>query len=502
MKKNKFIILHDILFTILALMISTLIGMLFQKWNFHETNIVLIYTFSVLLISRFTTGYVYGICSSIISLLLFNWFFTEPYFTFKVNDLTYLITFGVMMVTSIITSALTTKVKKSASDAKERENQSNSLYQMTNHLTDAFDEEQIAEIIIKTTSNILLCNTAFIIFDESGFPNKTFLQMKEDKTIIHRELSNPLELKKRMECIHGFVDITNENYYYPIYGKNILLGVICIPFEVGEKMQEYQKRILHSIIESASLALTRLRSFKDQAKSRAEASQERYRGNLLRAISHDIRTPLAGIMGTGEMLMDKSNDDVIYQLAKDVYKDAQWLHGFVENILNLTKLQDGKLMLNKQLEALEEVIGASLMVMEKRMPGRCVNVEMPENVVMVMMDASLISQVLINLLDNAIKHSKNDSDISIIVYCDEHNVTTSVADRGMGISDDDLPYIFQIFYTTSNKSPDSNRGIGLGLAICQSIIEAHGGKISASNREGGGACFSFTLPIGGEDNDN
>lgn len=495
--KNNF--LFNLGFMIVVLVLSTLLGIMFKNFNLHETNMVLLYTFSVLIISRVTVGYVYGICSSIVSLLLFNWFFTEPYFTLKVDDLTYFITFAIMMITSILTSALTTKVKKVAMDAKQRENESNALYQMMNHLTDALDEEQIAEIAIKTTSNILSCNTAVIIFNENGYPNKTFLQMKEDKTIIHRELANVEEFKKRMDRIHSFYEITSENYYYPIYGNSILLAVLCIPLNVGEKMLEHQKRMIHSIIESSSLALMRLRSFQDQARSREEASQERYRGNLLRAISHDIRTPLTGIMGTSEMLMGKTEvDDARYALAKDIYKDAQWLHGFVENILNLTKLQDGKVVLHKELEAVEEVIGAALMVMEKRIPDRHVSVIMPDDVLMVEMDASLISQVLINLLDNAIKHTKSECEIDIIVDNDDENVNISVADRGCGISESDLPNIFKIFYTTGSKSPDSKRGVGLGLAICQSIVEAHGGKIYASNRDGGGAIFTFTLPIGGK----
>lgn len=501
MQKIKTDIFKDIFISILILTISTIIGLIFKKCNFHETNIVVVYIFSVLLISRFTLGYVYGIICSIASLLLFNWFFTEPYYTFKVDDLTYFITFAIMMFTSIVTSALTTKVKKVAMDAKEREHESIALYQMTNHLTDSEDEEKIAEITIKTTSEILSCNTSCIIFDELGDPKKTFLQIKDDGKIIRRELDNVEEFKQRMYRTHGFLDVTIENYYYPIFGKKLILAVLCIPTEVGEQMNELQKRMIHSIIESASLALTRLRSIQAQARSREEAFKERYRGNLLRAISHDIRTPLAGIMGTSEMLMDKTVDnEALHTLAKDINKDAEWLHRFVENILNLTKLQDGKLV-NKQLEAVEEVIGASLMQMEKRIPGRNISIEMPENVVMVPMDASLISQVLINLLDNAIKHTDVDGEISIIVNTSDGFVNVTVADRGTGISKIDLPRIFQIFYTTSNKSPDSKRGVGLGLAICQSIIEAHDGKIYAENREGGGAAFTFKLPIGGEEDD-
>lgn len=497
MQKDKRNIVKDSLLSLLILVLSTLLGFCFRSWELHETNIVVVYIFSVLLIARFTKGYLYGISASVISILLFNWFFTAPYFTFKVNDMTYLITFAIMMVISIVTSALTTKVKEAVVEAKEREAESNALYQMTNQLTDAEDVDAIGAITVKTASEALGCNAAFICFDENGAQEKTFLQRKEDGSVIRRELIGGEELRRRMERLHGAVDITEQEYDYPLYGKTMILAVLRIPAKIGSEMTPAQTRMLHSIIKSAALALERLRSLQAQARSREEATQERYRGNLLRAISHDLRTPLSGIMGTSEMLIGMTDpDDPRYTLAKDVYKDADWLHGLVENILNLTKLQEGRLILNKQPEAVEEVIGAALMVMEKRMPERIIGIEMPEHVVMVPMDARLISQLLVNLLDNASKHTDKNGEISICVSTDENYVSITVADRGCGIAEQDLPHIFQMFYTTHSKSPDAKlRGVGLGLAICQSIVEAHGGSIRAENRKGGGAAFTFTLPL-------
>ncbi len=143
--------------------------------------------------------------------------------------------------------------------------------------------------------------------------------------------------------------------------------------------------------------------------------------------------------------------DPRYTLAKDIYRDAEWLHGMVENILNLTRLQDEKLALNKQPEAVEEVIGAALLAMEKRLPGRAIDVEMPDHVVMAPMDARLISQVLINLLDNADKHTSKEQQITISVCADAKTASITVADRGSGILECDLPHIFQMFYTTCRR---------------------------------------------------
>lgn len=499
MKKHELNIIRDVVLLVLILSASTMTGFCFRHFGLHETNVVVVYIFSVLLISRSTRGYFYGIVASVVALLLFNWFFTAPYFTLKVHDMTYVITFAIMMCTSILTSTLTTKFKQGAASALEREKESNALYQMTNHLTDAEDADAIAQITVSTTSEVLGCNTACICFDESGIPKKTFIQRKDDGSLVHRELTDADELRRRMEQLHEAVDITESDYLYPIYGNSMILAVLRIPKDVGSTMSEAQTRMIHSIIESAALAFERLRSLQEQARSREETLQERYRGNLLRAISHDIRTPLSGIMGTSEMLMDATDrNDPRYTLANDVYRDAEWLHAMVENILTLTRLQDDKLALNKQPEALEEVIGAALLAMEKRLPGRVIDVEMPDNVVMVPIDARLISQVIINLLDNAEKHTAKDRQISIMVCDAAEHVSITVADRGRGIPESDLPHIFQMFYTAGGGSSDSRRGVGLGLAICQSIVELHGGSIKAENREDGGAAFTFTLPLGGD----
>ncbi len=491
--------------TFLLLTLATVIGGLFALKGIHPTNIVVLYIFSVLLIARFTDGHVYGMVGTVLSTLLFNWFFTEPYFTLKVDDPTYIITFAIMSITAIMTSALTTKVKQSAQEAKEKEAESNALYQLTNHLTDAEDVHAIASITVKIVSKILSSNAACICFDENGDPESTFIQQKSDGTQVRRELESRAELKKRMEGLHTSYDPGREFWDFPIYGSNGILAVLRLPTDTAEEISEAQTRLLHSIIESAALALERFRSLQNQAKIREQATQERYRGNLLRAISHDLRTPLSGIMGTSEMLMGMTDrEDPRYDMAEGIYKDADWLHALVENILNLTKLQDGRLTLYKEPEVVEEVLGAALTVLEKRFPGREISVTTPDTLLMVPMDARLISQVLVNLLDNAVKHTPEGEPIGISVSADQAQelVYFEIFDHGCGISEEDLPHIFQTFYTTRGKSADAQRGVGLGLSICQSIVEAHGGQIWAENREGGGAKFTFTLPFGDEDSDN
>lgn len=339
---------------------ATVIGTIFRYMNFPETNVVVVYILSVVLIARFTNGYIWGILGTIAATCAYNIFFTEPYYTLHVNDPTYMITFTIMAITSIIISALTTKTNLMTQEAVKRE----------------------------------------------------------------------------------------------------------------------QEKII----------------------SQAEAARERYRGNLLRAISHDLRTPLAGIMGTSEMLMRMTDqDDIRFNLAEGIYQDADWLHSLVENILSLTRIQDGRLPLNKEFEAAEEVVGAAIVTISKRAPEHEITVELPDELLLIPMDARLIQQVLVNLLDNAVKHTPPRREIRIQVAKDDaaQMARFCVSDQGSGISPEDLPNIFTMFYTKNNNRVDSHRGIGLGLTICESIVMAHGGRIMARNRGDGisGAEFIFTLPL-------
>ncbi|MBE6904802.1 MAG: DUF4118 domain-containing protein [Ruminococcaceae bacterium] len=491
--------IHYVLTLFLCIAAVTGVGWLFRYLRFPETNIVVVYILSVLLTARLTRGYAYGIASSVIATGAFNYFFTEPYFTLSVNDPTYLITFAIMTFTAIITSALTSKVKQNALKAQEQEMEASALYRLTNRLTDAADISDIASITIRTISDIMDCRAACLCFDENGYPEQSFIQQRNANEQVRRNVDDSAAIKHRIENLRTAYDLGTEFYDWPIYGRDAILGILRIPKDTAVKMSEAQMRLLRSMIESTALAMDRFRSAQERIKSREAIVQERYRGNLLRAISHDLRTPLSGIMGTSEMLMGMTDKkDNRYALAEGIYKDANWLHSLVENILSLTRLNDGKLVLNKQMEAVEEVIGVAVAAIGKRTPEREIAVHIPDDVMLVPMDAKLIEQVLVNLLDNAVKHTPMEKEISINVNEDrEKNLAVfSVIDRGSGIAAADLPHIFQMFYTTHGKEPDAQRGVGLGLAICESIVTAHGGTIEARNRgDGIGAEFIFTLPM-------
>lgn len=478
---------------------ATFIGYAFRAFHFPETNIVIIYIFSVVLTARFTEGFLYGVAVSIMATGAFNYFFTVPYHTFSVKDPSYVVTFVVMALTAFVTSALTATVKRQAQEANRREAEATALYHLTNRLGEAADVKDVAKIAVSSVSDVMDCNAACLCFGEDGMPENEYIQQKNKSEQIYRSLSNGEEIKERMEKLRASYEIGEEFCDFPIYGEESVLGVFRIPRERVQEMSKAQIQQLHSMLASTALAMGRLWSSRERIRVKEQVVQERYRGNLLRAISHDLRTPLSGIMGTSEMLMGMTEKgDVRYQMAEGIYKDAGWLHSLVENILSLTRIQADGLELNRQPEAVDEVVEFAIAAIAKRAPEREITVELPEEVLLVPMDAKLIGQVLVNLLDNALKHTRPENEIRVSIWreCQENRVLFSVADRGTGIAQDEMAQIFQMFYTTNRKGPDAQRGVGLGLTICESIVTAHGGRIRARNREHGpGAEFIFWLPM-------
>lgn len=496
MKKNRLDV-KEIFIFVLSLGFATLTGYLFRHAHFPEANIVIIHILSVILIARFTQGFLYGISASLVATFSFNYFFTAPYYTFSVNNPSYILTFIVMTLTALITSALTSKVKLSALEAEEKASEINTLYTLTNQLSDAATIEDIPEITINNISQCIGTGVGCLLFGEDGFPEKTFLQQNHGGGIVRRDTGNRKLLKEELCNLRtqGFTD--SEFFNLPIYGQEKPLGFIRIP-EAG-RISASKMKVVYSMSENIGMAIDRLQYRSQQLQNQELVMQERYRSSLLRAISHDLRTPLAGIMGTSEMLLGKTEvGDDRYQLIEGIYQDADWLYRLVENILSLTRLQDGNLMLNKVPEAVEEVIDGALQRLHRSAPQYDIAVSIPDEFLLVPMDAKLIGQVLLNLLENAVKHTKDYDGISIRVEKDNTagKLVFYVTDNGEGIAETDLPNIFQMFYTSKERHVDAKMGIGLGLAICDAIVNAHGGEIKAGNREGcSGAEFTFTLPL-------
>jgi two-component system, OmpR family, sensor histidine kinase KdpD len=468
---------------IMILVIATLLSMFFRHLNFSAINIAVVYILSVLIVSRFTRGYIYGIAASLVNIFCFNYFFTQPYYTFHVYNRDYLTTFIVMLVASILTSTLTSKILESSAAARRSEKQTKMLYQITSSLAMTSSVSEVATVSVQWLANLLDCEVHFITFDAGGKLSEEYSVEKGQHRVNVRSLTSDVTEQ-----------VLNDKFILPISGQTHQYGIICLPQKCVRKEGD-QAKLLSSIATQICVAMGRERLANEKEAVKAEAEREKFKSNLLRAISHDLRTPLTGIMGSSELLLYSLKNEDNRKLVQGIYDDSNWLTQMVENILSLTKIEEGKLIAHMQEEAAEEIVAEAVNRSSKYVDNRKITAELPDEVLFIPMDGKLIMQVLINLIDNAVKHTSRTDEIKVKVKVEENKAWFSVIDNGTGISPDDLPKIFNLFYTVNGSHADSQRGIGLGLAICKAIVNAHGGQIYADNNEGGGANIRFYLPM-------
>ncbi len=494
--------LQEFLKVCIIMAISTIIGEIFDNIGFAATNILIIYILGIIIVYIQTTGYLTGIISSIIAVMLFNYFFTAPRYSFQVYDKSYLATFPIMLIVAITIGTLTTKIQREAYASSAREKQTQILYRISKKLLSAMGTVDVVSIGIKYMSR-LINRTVICYLQENNTlatPISYYAEKKEKESII---LCKDEQAVANWTFLNGNESGAGTNtfygahgYYMPIKGQKDILGVIGVSCFEGF-LEPKQKFIFETVTSQIAVALDREILSKEQEAYKMEIERERLRSDLLRSISHDLRSPLAGIKGSVSTIIE--NGGLISEATKKVllngiYEDTEWLIRLVENLLSMTRFDQGKMKIKKNLEVVEEVISESIHRSTKNSKNHKIKVNMPENLIMVVMDGSLIEQVLINLIDNAIKFTPKGSFIEVKVYEKSKDVFFEVIDNGSGISEEILPHVFDRFFTNGSKISDSRRGVGLGLTICKSIVEAHGGKIEAFNREEGGAVFRFYIP--------
>lgn len=254
------------------------------------------------------------------------------------------------------------------------------------------------------------------------------------------------------------------------------------------------------VMLSVSLVVSMLTTqIKQQEKMRAEIEKEKMRANLLRAVSHDIRTPLTSIVGAVSAVLEnyrKLSDEKVLSLLGDVKEEAQWLVRVVENLLLVTRIDTDGARVTKEPEIVEEILGEAVAKTKKRFPEAPIKTKVPDYLLFVPMDATLIEQVICNLLENAVLHGGKVSEILVSVAEEGEDAVFYVSDDGVGIAEEDLPHLMETsIYRENSENVDGKRNMGIGLSVCKSIIAAHGGNIVAYNRKEGGAVFEFTLPL-------
>ena len=489
MKSKIIFSIKDLAITFGVLIIASLVALLLQKISKHNFNIPIVYFMSIVVISAFTNGYLYGILGSVIGVFAVNYYFTYPinYLNFILEG--YPIAFLSMLIVSIITCTLTSRIKEQAAIAIAKQNLTNTLFLITKELLVTRGIENIYALTINYVEGNFKCQ-AFLYTDSSIVQEECDLSEMAvaDWAFTHKEIAG--------NDTENFGDA--KGIYIPIMTEERVFGVLCILPLDSTKFFDDEKIVIQMIVDKVAMALERQRLSDEQHVILLNAEKEKMRSNLLRSISHDLRTPLTGILGASSAILengdqiDKKTHDT---LLNDIREDSQWLIRMVENLLSITRIGDNATKIVKRAEAVEEIVAEAVGRIKTNYQSQKIKVSVPDELLFVPMDATLIEQVIINLIENAIKHSGKPCVIEVSVKIDENNAIFTVSDNGNGILDDDLPYLFEGYTLKQSYITDSTRGMGIGLSICKSIIAAHSGNISAKNKQTGGAEFSFSLPI-------
>ena len=492
---------RDYFLTAFIFAVCTLIGLLFQKLNFTDTNIVTIYILGILLTSIVTDGYLCSVAGSFLSVFLFCFFLTEPRMSFQTYAVGYPVTFLIMLISSVLTGALAAKLKTHAKLSAQLAFRTQILFDTDRLLQKAKGEREILDVTCTQLLRLLNRNiTAYVvennalsegkIFAGAGEDTEDFLT-KEEQQIARWTYENR---QRAGASTHHFPQA--KCLYLAIRSGNNVYGVIGIPMQ-KETLDSFEYSILLSVINECALAMENVQNAIEKEKNAVLAKNEQLRGDLLRAISHDLRTPLCSISGNADMLLsnsDRLDEATRYQIYTDIHDDSEWLIGVVENLLSITRLNDGRLKFKFTDQLLDEVIAESLRHIGRKHDAYKIVADC-EELVLTRMDVHLIIQVLVNLIDNAIKYTPSGSVISIRGLKKAGKAQISVEDNGPGIPEEMKPHIFQMFYTGKTTVADSHRSLGLGLALCHSIIEAHDGTLILTDHDPHGCNFIFTLPL-------
>ncbi len=489
--------------SILVLLCATLIGYAFYSFGFSEANIIAVYILGVLVISTITTNWICGFVSSAVSVLIFNFFFTIPRFTFHFDDSDYIATFAIMFLVSFLTGSLAARLKDLAKQSAHTAFRTQVLLETSQLFQKATDEKATLAAAAGQISKLL--NRDVVIYpangQDLGIPQiyrtedsaQEDLFSQEERTAAlwtyrnNRHAGASTDTFPDAKCMYLAIRVNNQ-----VYGvAGIEMGSVPI--------ESFENSILLSILGECALALQNIKNAKEKEEAAIVAKNEQLRANLLRAISHDLRTPLTSISGSADNLLtnyEKMDDAGRVQTFRDIYDDSMWMINLVENLLAVTRFEGGQVSLNQSVELMDEVIAEALRHCSRKSQEHVIQVHASQDLILAYIDVKLVVQVLINLIDNAVKYTPAGSEIKICTEKRGKWVMVSVADNGPGVPDDQKERIFDMFYSGANKIADSRRSLGLGLSLCKSIVTAHGGTISVSDHQPSGSVFTFTLPAG------
>ncbi len=482
---------------------ATGVGFLFEGLGFTEANIITVYILGVLLTAVITKKRVYSLASSAVSVLTFNYFFTAPRYTLAAYDRGYPATFAIMFIAAFLTSTLAGRLKQQARRSVETTYRTKTLLETNQLLQRCDSREAIVGTVAGQLVKLLRRDVVFypardggvgepLSFPAQGGAPRVELTAENERAVAAWVFQN----NKRAGASTGTLG-SAKCLYLAVRVNEVVYGVAGIALD-GEPLDAYENSIMLSILGECALALESENAIREREAAAVLAKNEQLRANLLRSISHDLRTPLTSISGSAGVLLESEknlDEGQRRQLYSDIYEDSLWLINLVENLLSVTKIEDGTMRLNPTAELVEEVVGEALRHVSRKRAEHHIQTHFPDEFLLAKMDARLIVQVLINLVDNAIKYTPVGSTIAVSAVRQGRWAVISVADDGGGIPDSAKERIFDMFYTVNSGVADSRRSMGLGLALCKSIVTAHGGEIAVADNAPHGTVFSFTLPI-------
>ena len=479
--------------SLLFVVAASVLGQLTRSF-FHPTNLVMYYLVAVVASAIFC-GRGPSIFTAILSVLTFDFLFVPPFFTFAVTDTQYILTFLVLFVVGLVISTLTAQTKEQAESARAREAYTTALYGLSRDLASARDKEAVVQLLLRHVQETLDAEAAVFIHDKNSLrlekKSLNFLMNDYENAVADWVFRNGQPAGYSTDTLPAAV-----GYYIPIKTTRGIYGTLGTSFKSKDfKIRLDHRQLLESFSSQTATALERITLSEEAQKNRLLEEKDKLQSALFNSISHDIRTPLVSITGvlSGMIQNPKMDEDARKELLDTAYEEAGRLNRLVGNLLDMARLEADALKVSPNLCEIRDVIGSALKELEERLEDRKVTVNIQEGLPHIPMDFGLMMKVLVNLIDNAIKYAPFGLPIDIEAKETNGRIEIKVLDRGLGIPERDMEYVFDKFYRV--KRPQNVEGSGLGLSICKGIIEAHKGKIWAENRLGGGTIVTISLPV-------
>lgn len=495
-KRKKYELWVDFLKTLLILSACTAGGFLFMHIGYSEANIVSLYILGVLLISSITSLWVYGILSSVIGIFLFNSIFAEPRFNFLIYDRQYTVILILMMLSSIAVSLFMMRFRYHAEQESLQLERAEALLETSQRLQNTDTVPDILRVASEQLQSIFGRNVICYPIEDGECLPPFFTAEKEQRPFDDEKLTDYVKERYRENLNFRFQERGIKILFFVLYANSEPRCILGIIMDSQEYLSKSERSLMLAIFDEIVLTLEKNILYHLNLQIAREAESERLRSSLLRTISHDLRTPLTGISGNADILLKNSenlSETAKKALYENIYDDADWLINMVENLLFVTRLENGNMSIHLEPEFVQDVIQSVMPQLNRHKKEHTITVDVKDDMLTAMVDAPLISQVIINIVDNAFKYTPRDSKIHISAFEQGDMAVIEIADTGPGIKEKEK--VFEMFFTSGKIQPDGRRGIGLGLSSCRSIVQAHGGDIYIKDNSPHGTIVGFTLQL-------